>query len=67
MATATRTGLADPEENPWMTLQQAAIYIAASVKTIRRRIAAGELKAYVCGKRGLRVRRGDLDDLMRPI
>ena len=50
-----------------MTLQQAAVYIAASVKTVRRRIASGELPAYVCGKRGLRVRRDDLDNLMRPV
>ncbi|MGH3413428.1 MAG: helix-turn-helix domain-containing protein [Marmoricola sp.] len=50
-----------------MTLQQAAVYIAASVKTVRRHIASGELPAYICGKRGLRVRREDLDALMRPV
>jgi len=50
-----------------MTLQQAALYVATSVKTLRRLIAAGELPAYLCGKRGLRVRRDDLDDLMRPL
>ncbi|RHW26548.1 DNA-binding protein [Nocardioides immobilis] len=50
-----------------MTLQQAAVYVAASVKTIRRLIAAGDLPAYLCGKRGLRVRREDLDNLMRPL
>ncbi|WP_220794137.1 helix-turn-helix domain-containing protein [Nocardioides pelophilus] len=54
-------------ETIWMTLQQAAVYIAASVKTIRRLIAAGDLPAYLCGKRGLRVRREDLDNLMRPL
>ena len=54
-------------DSQWMTLQQAAVYIAASVKTVRRRIASGELPAYVCGKRGLRVRRDDLDALMKPI
>lgn len=51
----------------WMRLQEAAGYIAASVKTVRRRVASGELPAYVCGKRGLRVLREDLDDLMRPL
>lgn len=60
-----------PQKNtpasPWMTLQQAAPYVATSVKTLRRLIAAGELPAYLCGKRGLRVRRDDLDDLMRPL
>lgn len=54
-------------ETIWMTLQQAAVYVAASVKTIRRLIAAGDLPAYLCGKRGLRVRREDLDNLMRPL
>ncbi|MFT4085023.1 MAG: excisionase family DNA-binding protein [Nocardioides sp.] len=55
------------QASPWMTLQQAAIYVATSVKTIRRLIAAGDLPAYLCGKRGLRVRRDDLDNLMRPL
>jgi len=55
------------QTSPWMTLQQAAIYVATSVKTIRRLIAAGDLPAYLCGKRGLRVRRDDLDKLMRPL
>jgi excisionase family DNA binding protein len=55
------------QTSPWMTLQQAAIYVATSVKTIRRLIAAGDLPAYLCGKRGLRVRRDDLDKMMRPL
>lgn len=55
------------QASPWMTLQQAAVYVATSVKTIRRLIAAGDLPAYLCGKRGLRVRRDDLDNLMRPL
>ncbi|WP_291524442.1 helix-turn-helix domain-containing protein [Branchiibius sp. NY16-3462-2] len=50
-----------------MTLQEAAVYISTSVKTVRRRIAAGELCAYLCGRRGLRVRREDLDNLMQPL
>ena len=50
-----------------MTLQQAAVYIATSVMTVRRLIARGELPAYACGKRGLRVRREDLDALMKPV
>ena len=67
MAAVTRTGLATPEDKRWLTLQEAAVYISTSVKTVRRRIAAGELPAYVCGKRGLRVLRADLDGLMRPL
>lgn len=62
-----RTGQPVPGDKHWMTLQEAAVYIATSVKTVRRRIASGELPAYVCGKRGLRVLREDLDNLMRPV
>lgn len=57
----------DDASTPWMTLQQAAVYAAWSVKTIRRLIAAGELQAYLCGKRGIRVRREDLDKMMKPL
>ena len=67
MSTARRAGHLTPGDKHWMTLQEAAVYIAASVKTVRRRIASGELPAYVCGKRGLRVLREDLDSLMRPV
>ena len=62
-----RTGQPIPDDKHWMTLQEAAVYFATSVKTVRRRIASGELSAYVCGKRGLRVLREDLDNLMRPV
>lgn len=38
------------------------------MKTLRRRIAAGEVPAYMCGKNGgLRVTREDLDALMRRV
>ncbi|MGI8702051.1 MAG: helix-turn-helix domain-containing protein [Nocardioidaceae bacterium] len=66
MTTATRASQVGPDKR-WMTLQEAAVYIAASVKTVRRRIATGELPAYVCGNRGLRVLQSDLDNLMKPI
>lgn len=56
-----------PADSQWMTLQQAAVYIATSVRTVRRLIAREELPAYLCGKRGLRVRREDLDALMKPV
>ncbi len=67
MTTATRATRIAAGDGPWLTLQEAAVYISASVKTVRRRIAAGELPAYVCGSRGLRVRREDLDGMMRPL
>ena len=55
----------DSEPVGWMTLQAAAVYTSTSVKTIRRFIARRELPAYLCGKRGFRVLRNDLDALMR--
>lgn len=67
MPTPPRTPTTLHEMNQWMTLQEAAVYISTSVKTVRRRIAAGELCAYLCGRRGLRVRREDLDNLMQPL
>lgn len=63
-------GAQDPREGEtigWMTLQAAAVYTSTSVKTIRRFIARGELPAYLCGKRGFRVQREDLDALMRRV
>lgn len=69
MSTARRNTTRRPHDGPteWLTLQQAAVYIAASTKTVRRRIADRQLQAYVCGKRGIRIRRDDLDNLMKPI
>ena len=67
MSASLRTGQPIPGDKHWMTLQEAAVYISTSVKTVRRRVASGELPAYVCGKRGLRVLREDLDNLMRPV
>jgi len=38
-----------------------------SVKTLRRLIADGDLRAYRVGRRMLRVDRKDVDNIMRPI
>lgn len=45
------------------TLAQAASRVGVSVWTLRRRIAAGELAAYMAGSRILRVRPEDVDNL----
>lgn len=45
------------------TLAQAAERIGVSKRTLRRRIAAGELPAYNSGSRILRVRPQDVDAL----
>ena len=43
-------------------------YLDVDVKTCRRYIAAGRLPAYrIAGSRLIRVRRDDLDTLLRPI
>lgn len=47
------------------TLQGAADRLGVSTKTLRRRIAAGELRAYRCGNRIIRLRAEDVDALMR--
>ncbi|MFC7503207.1 helix-turn-helix domain-containing protein [Nocardioides sp. CPCC 206347] len=50
-----------------VSIQQAADYAAVNPKTIRRRIAAGDLTGYRFGSRLLRVDLNELDELLRPI
>jgi len=50
----------------WLSLPAAASWVSLSVKTIRRRIADGELRAYRCGK-SIRVKTDDLEAMMRPV
>ena len=49
------------------TLAQAAERTEVSVKTLRRRISAGQLTAYRYGPRVIRVDPHDVDRLMRPV
>lgn len=49
------------------SLAQAAERTEVSVKTLRRRIAAGDLPAYRYGPKILRVDPNDVDQLMRPL
>ena len=49
------------------SLAHAAKRSEVSVKTLRRRIAAGELPAYRCGTKLLRVDPNDVDQLMNPL
>jgi excisionase family DNA binding protein len=50
----------------WLSIPGAAAWVSVSVKTIRRRIAAGDLRAYRCGK-SIRVKTDDLEAMMRPV
>ncbi len=49
------------------TLAEAAERTGISQRTLRRRIAAGYLPAFVSGRRILRVRPQDVDELLRPL
>lgn len=54
------------ERPHWLSIAGAAAWVSVSVKTIRRRIASGELRAYRCGKT-IRVKTDDLEAMMRPV
>ena len=49
------------------TLARAAERTGLSTRTLRRRIAAGDLPAYRSGRRLIRVKASDLDRLFRRI
>ena len=58
----------DPKTSrTYESLAQAAQRTEVSIKTLRRRIAAGQLPAYRYGPRIVRVDPHDVDKLMRPI
>jgi excisionase family DNA binding protein len=62
---ATTTGIADDRPR-WLSITGAALWVSLSGKTIRRKIAAGELRAYRCGKT-IRIKTDDLEAMMRPV
>lgn len=49
------------------SIQQAADYLNVSVKTVRRRMSDGRLKAYRVGTRTIRVDRDSLLALAKPM
>ncbi|WP_183094062.1 helix-turn-helix domain-containing protein [Nocardioides stalactiti] len=54
------------EGSRWLSIPAAASWVSLSAKTIRRRIAAGDLRAYRCGKT-IRVKTDDLEAMVRPV
>lgn len=60
-----------PASNPprpeWLSLQKAALIYDVSVDTLRRRVVAGDLPASRLGRRIIRVRVKDLDQIFRPV
>lgn len=63
---AVDTGLSTLSD--WLSQQDAASYLGVTDRTIRNYISRGELPAHrVRGSRLVRVRRRDVDALLRPI
>jgi len=56
----------DPTRSPFLTVARAADELAVTERFIRKLIAEGELRAVKVGSRVVRIRRSDLDDLLRP-
>jgi len=56
----------DPTRSPFLTVAQAANELAVTERFIRKLIAEGELRAVKVGARVVRIRRIDLEDLLRP-
>ena len=51
----------------FLTIEAAAGSIGVHPRTLRRRIAEGQLRAYRVGPRAIRVKAADLDAMLRPI
>ncbi len=56
-----------PLERRYVTLSEAAEYLAVTERTIRNMIARGELTGYRIGKRAIRIDHLELDAAMTPI
>ncbi|MCB2178130.1 MAG: helix-turn-helix domain-containing protein [Actinomycetales bacterium] len=56
---------ADPR-SPFLTVAQAADELAVTERFIRKLIADGELRAVKVGARVVRIRRSDIEELLRP-
>ncbi len=55
-----------PSRLEFLTVAQAAEELHVTERFIRKLIAAGDLRAVKVGARVVRIRRADLDDLLRP-
>ena len=51
---------------PFLTVAEAADELAVTERFIRKLIADGDLRAVKVGARVVRIRRTDLEDLLRP-
>lgn len=57
---------AGSRERPFLTVAEAADELAVTERFIRKLIAGGDLRAVKVGARVVRIRRSDLEDLLRP-
>lgn len=55
-----------PTGRPFLTVAEAADELAVTERFIRKLIADGNLRAVKVGARVIRIRRTDLDDMLRP-
>ena len=56
----------DPTRSQFLTVARAADELAVTERFIRKLIAEGQLRAVKVGSRLVRIRRSDLEDLLRP-
>jgi len=57
---------AGSKERPFLTVAEAADELAVTERFIRKLIADGDLRAVKVGTRVVRIRRSDLEGLLRP-
>ncbi|MBM7506548.1 excisionase family DNA binding protein [Nocardioides salarius] len=60
--------VSSPEQTRWLSQIEAAEYLGVTDRTVRNYISRGDLPGHrVKGSRLVRIRRADLDALLRPI
>ncbi len=60
--------MSTPAKTRLASIDEAAEYLSVNPRTIRRRIAEGEIPAYrIAGTRTIRIRLEDLEASLRPI
>lgn len=57
----------DASSDGYLTLEEAADRLRCHVRTLRRRVASGDLPAFRHGPRRILVRADDVERLLRPI
>ena len=61
------TTVASPSQSRFLTVAEAAEDLHVTERFIRKLIATGDLDAVKVGRRLVRIRRADLDALIRPM